>query len=86
MRKLVVACVVIGVVAISVAFVRRATEKRHQEDARNTQVVRVTRRDMVSAVKATGVIKPMIGAEVRVGSRASGVVRRLYVRVGDKVQ
>jgi len=86
MRKLVVACVVIGVVAISVAFVRRATEKRHQEDARNTQVVRVTRRDMVSAVKATGVIKPMIGAEVRVGSRASGVVRRLYVKVGDTVQ
>jgi len=74
------------VVAISVAFVRRATEKRHQEDARNTQVVRVTRRDMVSAVKATGVIKPMIGAEVRVGSRASGVVRRLYVKVGDTVQ
>src|SRR5689334_24048741 len=28
----------------------------------------------------------MIGAEVRVGSRVSGVVRRLYVRVGDVVK
>ena len=37
-------------------------------------------------VKATGVIKPMIGAEVRVGSRISGVVRRLYVKVGDRVE
>lgn len=37
-------------------------------------------------VKASGVIKPMIGAEVRVGSRISGVVRRLYVRVGDSVR
>jgi HlyD family secretion protein len=38
------------------------------------------------AVKATGVIKPMIGAEVRVGSRISGVVRRLYVKIGDRVE
>lgn len=39
-----------------------------------------------TAVKATGVIKPMIGAEVRVGSRISGVVRRLYVKIGDRVE
>lgn len=37
-------------------------------------------------VKATGVIKPMVGAEVRVGSRVSGVVRRLFVRIGDRVE
>jgi len=43
------------------------------------------RRDMTSAVKATGVVKPMVGAEVRVGSRASGVVKRLLVKVGDAV-
>lgn len=43
------------------------------------------RRERADVVKATGVIKPMIGAEVRVGSRVSGVVRRLYVRVGDVV-
>jgi HlyD family secretion protein len=43
------------------------------------------RRERADIVKATGVIKPMIGAEVRVGSRVSGVVRRLYVRVGDVV-
>src|SRR5689334_6111217 len=45
-----------------------------------------TRRVAATEVKATGVIKPMIGAEVRVGSRVSGVVRRLYVRVGDVVK
>src|SRR5262249_17707990 len=28
---------------------------------------------------------PMVGAEVRVGSRISGVVKRLYVRIGDAV-
>jgi HlyD family secretion protein len=36
-------------------------------------------------VKATGVVRPITGAEVRVGSRASGVVRRLRVRIGDRV-
>ena len=53
----------------------------HADDA-----VPVTRRDIGRVVKATGVIKPAIGAEVRVGSRVSGVVRRLRVRVGDTVR
>jgi RND family efflux transporter MFP subunit len=47
--------------------------------------VRVTRRDVGTVVKATGVVKPRVGAEVRVGSRLSGVVRRLHVQVGDRV-
>lgn len=46
----------------------------------------VVRRDMSRVVKATGVVRPMIGAEVRVGSRVSGVVQRLHVRVGDAVE
>ena len=49
------------------------------------RVVRVARRDIASVVKATGVIKLRVGAEVRVGSRISGVVKRLYVRIGDAV-
>src|SRR5258705_1869629 len=44
------------------------------------------RRERADVVKATGVTKPMIGAEVRVGSRVSGVVRRLFVRIGDRVE
>jgi RND family efflux transporter MFP subunit len=47
--------------------------------------VRVTRRSVGTVVKATGVIKPRVGAEVRVGSRISGVVNRLHVMVGDSV-
>ena len=50
-----------------------------------SEVVRVARRDVGTVVKATGVIKPSVGAEVRVGSRVSGVVNRLYVKVGDRV-
>jgi macrolide-specific efflux system membrane fusion protein len=59
---------------------------RGQENMRGVEVVPVTRRDIGTAVKATGVIKPMVGAQVNVGSSASGIVMRLYVRIGDRVQ
>jgi RND family efflux transporter MFP subunit len=54
--------------------------------AAGREVARATRRDLDSVVKATGVLRPVVGAEVKVGSRASGVVERLYVRVGDRVE
>jgi RND family efflux transporter MFP subunit len=50
------------------------------------ETVRAQKRDIGRVVKATGVIRPSVGAEVRVGSRISGVVRRLFVRIGDRVE
>lgn len=49
------------------------------------EIVHVIRRDVGAVVKATGVIRASVGAQVRVGSRISGVVNRLYVKVGDSV-
>jgi len=46
---------------------------------------RVVRRDIASSVQATGVIRAQIGAEVKVGSRISGRVERLYANIGDVV-
>ena len=43
-------------------------------------------RSLSSTVLATGVIKPKVGAEVRAGSRVSGVVKKLNVHVGDIVR
>ena len=47
---------------------------------------RVVRRDIGSTVIATGIVKPMVGAEVKVGSRVSGVVRKLRAQIGDHVE
>jgi len=80
-RKLVVVSVLI--LAVAAAIVIRARPEPEPSTV-NTTVKAQPRKD--SQVKATGVIKPMIGAEVRVGSRISGVVGRLYVRVGDVVR
>lgn len=37
-------------------------------------------------INATGVIKPKTGAEIKVGSRVSGVVKTLYVDIGNSVE
>lgn len=46
----------------------------------------VTRRDLSAAVVATGAIRPQVGAEVKVGSRVSGVLRSLHFNIGDQVR
>ncbi len=56
------------------------------DDDANADAVPVSRRDLSATVLATGVVRPKVGAEVRVGSRASGVLERLYVTVGDHVR
>ena len=44
------------------------------------------RRDLSSAVLATGAVKPQVGAEVKVGARISGKVEHLYANIGDQVK
>ena len=85
MKKFVFGGVAIGVVVIA-AMLPRMTAKQPEDDFQHLEVARVVRRDLASVVKATGVVKPMVGAEVRVGSSVSGVVARLFVRIGDRVQ
>jgi multidrug efflux pump subunit AcrA (membrane-fusion protein) len=46
----------------------------------------VARRDLSASVTATGTIKAMVGAEVKVGSRIPGRVEELAVQVGDRVK
>ena len=46
----------------------------------------VVRRDFSASVLATGAVRPRVGAEVRVGSRISGTVKRLHANIGDTVE
>lgn len=46
----------------------------------------IRRADITQSVTATGVIKPEVGAEVKVGAQVSGTVERLYVEIGSKVR
>lgn len=40
---------------------------------------------VVKSLSATGIIKPEVGATVKIGTRATGVIRKMHVRVGDTV-
>jgi len=56
------------------------------EDQATRQTTRIGLDSLTETVIATGVIRPMTGAEVNVGSRISGTVVSLPVEVGDTVQ
>ena len=53
MRRIIVAGAVLGLVAIGIALWRRFDVAHSQELVHNAEVVRVTRRDIGTAVKAT---------------------------------
>jgi HlyD family secretion protein len=76
---------VLAVLGIATFTWNRGPFNQSRGAAAELQTVRVIRRDIGNIVKATGIIKPRVGAEVRVGSRISGVVKHLYVRIGDRV-
>lgn len=86
MKRLALALALVVTVAVVAVLLGRGTAARDEGSLPGAETVRVTRRDLGSVVTATGVVKPMIGAEVRVGSRISGVVTRLFVRIGTRVE
>jgi RND family efflux transporter MFP subunit len=62
-------------------YILKPTDNNEQ----NIQTAEVVRRDIGSSVLATGIIKPQVGAEVKVGSRISGIVEKLRANIGDYV-
>jgi len=73
-----------AVFAAVVLLTLRATGR--DDAAAAGAVVTVEQRAFRATVAAIGAVKPQIGAEVRVGSRISGRVRRLRANIGDRVQ
>jgi RND family efflux transporter MFP subunit len=85
-RAIWIAVAALGLVSAWAARAWVRGPRRGRDPAAVGEVARVARRDLEAVAKATGVIRPVTGAEVRVGSRASGVVERLLVRIGDPVR
>lgn len=63
-----------------------ATRGGDESDPSAMTTAAVEKRDMGSAVQATGIIKPKVGAEVKVGARITGKVEHLYANIGDRVK
>jgi len=58
---------------------------KEERPSANLRTAVASRQNIGSSVLATGIIKPMVGAEVRVGSRVSGIVNSLHANIGDMV-
>jgi multidrug efflux pump subunit AcrA (membrane-fusion protein) len=80
--------IVIGaaIIALLCAGVWWLLHQSPQAADQGGSVATVQRRNLVSTVAATGKVNAMVGAEVRVGSRVSGRVQRLYANIGDVVR
>ncbi len=50
------------------------------------ETARLGRGTVRATLEATGIIKPEVGAIVKTGSRATGLIKKMYVRVGDRVK
>jgi multidrug resistance efflux pump len=60
--------------------------KDHRTPASDVRKAVVSRRTIHRTVVSSGTVKLQVGAEVKVGSRISGTVSRLFVQVGDRVE
>jgi multidrug efflux pump subunit AcrA (membrane-fusion protein) len=60
--------------------------KERQAPASDLKKVVASRRTIHRTVVSSGTVKPQVGAQVKVGSRISGTVKRLFVQVGDRVE
>ncbi len=83
-KKIIIsAALAVLVIAIGVFFAHSRVGSERSENA--VSAVAVEKRDMGSMVQATGIIKPKVGAEVKVGARITGKVEHLYANIGDRV-
>ncbi len=83
-KKYYITTAVLIIILIFIFGYSMLTDKNETRNQIQTAVV--TRRDLGSSVLATGIVKAMVGAEVRVGSRVSGLVKNIYANVGDYVK
>ena len=78
--------IAILVIAAVTFYIYYPNVRQNSSVTQSWRSVEVSRIDIGSTVFALGVVKPMVGAEVRVGSRISGVVNRLHANIGDHVE
>ena len=76
----------IALVIAAAVFFGRSFLIKESDNQSGSRTVPVVRRDIGSSVLATGIVKPLVGAEVKVGSRVSGVVKHLGAQIGDFVE
>jgi len=86
MKKHLIPITIIVLVLGSILFFGYNTHGEKNETESNYSTINVQRRTIEQYVSATGIVKPKVGAEVKVGAQISGIVKKLYVEIGSRVK
>lgn len=78
--------IIYGVIAICVIILVVFLASRKGEKGKTGELFTVKRMGVTYSTEQTGIIKAQVGAIVKVGTRATGVVNRLRFQVGDHVK
>ncbi|WP_035068687.1 efflux RND transporter periplasmic adaptor subunit [Nitratidesulfovibrio termitidis] len=79
--------IIIGIaIALAVALIATYFLSRREGRTEITQSATVSRATVRKVLDATGIIKPEVGAIVKTGTRFTGIIRTMHVKVGDKVK
>ncbi len=82
MKKLLLVLVALSLVILGFYIAR----KEKQSHLMAASIVQVKVGSVKNIIDATGIVKPQVGAEVKVGARISGTVMKENVRIGDHVK
>jgi len=86
MKKIII--VLFSIIAISAAIALATTLlfRAKTKPGSSYETITVKKKNIGASILATGSVKPIIGAEVKVGARIPGKVTHLYANIGDKVE
>lgn len=73
-----------GLIIVSIALAWFFAGEK--QDVQIVETARIRRGTVYKVLEATGIIKPEVGAIVKIGSRATGIIKQMLVRVGDPVK
>ena len=85
-KILILVILVVFIAGLASYFLLSRNKLSEAKNVEGLKKVRVTRRDLRKTVVSSGTVKPQVGAKVKVGSRVSGKVEKLFVQVGDIVK
>ncbi|NTV42192.1 MAG: HlyD family secretion protein, partial [Syntrophobacteraceae bacterium] len=83
MKKAILAALVVVVVAAGIFGYRQLFPKSGYEIL---ETARVEKGSIRGVLVETGIIKPQVGAVVKIGSRITGAIVQMNVKIGDKVK
>ena len=74
--------IVVGIVGVGAYLLNGRLSNKPQQEYETAAALK---RDVGAVVQATGIVKAMVGADVKVGARMPGKVVELPINVGDRV-